>query len=166
MLCRKANFFNPVEWTAKIELFKINPQKQERFQTEFHQRNKYRNVGYFYRSTGCRERLRYLLFFSETRNNYSGRETGNVDKTWKYIYFYKVVLTIKIRLLGMFKSKKRILIKKIAQLTRTTVGAQSIAPVRQNLVNCRRNISAHRTCRELRFFFYSAELGLENGLKL
>ncbi len=46
-----------------------------------------------------------------------------------------------------------------------TVGAQSIAPVRQNLVNCRRNISAHRTCRELRFF-YSAELGRENDLKL
>ena len=35
-----------------------------------------------------------------------------------------------------------------------TVGAQSIAPVRQNLVNCRRNISAHRTCRELRFFLF------------
>jgi hypothetical protein len=35
-----------------------------------------------------------------------------------------------------------------------TVGAQSIASVRQNLVNCRRNISAHRTCRELRFFLF------------
>jgi hypothetical protein len=47
----------------------------------------------------------------------------------------------------------------------TKVGAQCIAPVRQNLVNCRQNISAHRTCRELRFF-YSAELGRENDLKL
>ncbi len=31
MLCGKENFFNPVEWTAKIELFKINPQNKNGF---------------------------------------------------------------------------------------------------------------------------------------
>jgi hypothetical protein len=46
-----------------------------------------------------------------------------------------------------------------------TAGAQSIAPVRQNLVKCRGNISAHRRRRELRFF-YLAELGRRNDLKL
>ncbi len=35
-----------------------------------------------------------------------------------------------------------------------TVGAQSIAHVRQNLVKCRRNISAHRRRRKLRFFLF------------
>ncbi len=35
-----------------------------------------------------------------------------------------------------------------------TVGAQSIAHVRQNLVNCRGNISAHRRRRKLRFFLF------------
>jgi hypothetical protein len=35
-----------------------------------------------------------------------------------------------------------------------TLGAQSIAHVRQNLVNCRGNISAHRRRRKLRFFLF------------
>jgi hypothetical protein len=42
------------------------------------------------------------------------------------------------------------------------VGSQNIAHVCQNLENCRRNISAHRRHKKLRFFFYSKELGLEN----
>jgi hypothetical protein len=43
----------------------------------------------------------------------------------------------------------------------TYSGRTSIAHVRQNLVNCRGNISAHRRRRELRFF-YSAEVGGKN----
>jgi hypothetical protein len=45
------------------------------------------------------------------------------------------------------------------------VGAQSIAHVRQNLVNCQGNISAHRRRRKLRFF-YSKDLWLESEIKL
>jgi hypothetical protein len=44
------------------------------------------------------------------------------------------------------------------------VAAQSIALVCQNLENCRRNISAHRRRKKLRFF-YSKELELDNDLK-
>jgi hypothetical protein len=38
--------------------------------------------------------------------------------------------------------------------THSTVGAQSIAHVRQNLDNCWGNISAHRRRRDLRFFLF------------
>jgi len=37
--------------------------------------------------------------------------------------------------------------------TESTVGAQSIARLCQNLINCRRNICAHKRHRKLRFFF-------------
>jgi hypothetical protein len=40
-----------------------------------------------------------------------------------------------------------------------TVGAQSKAHVRQNLVNCRGNITGHRRRRKLRFFFIRKILG-------
>jgi hypothetical protein len=42
---------------------------------------------------------------------------------------------------------------KVKYLVYSTVGAQSIARLCQNLVNCRGNISAHRRRRKLRFFF-------------
>ena len=45
-----------------------------------------------------------------------------------------------------------------------TVGAQSIARLCQNLVNCRGNISAHRRRRSCGFF-YSKDLRLESELK-
>ncbi len=42
-----------------------------------------------------------------------------------------------------------------------TVGAQSIARLYQNLVNCRRNISAYRRPRKLRFFLIERSLAGE-----
>ena len=50
------------------------------------------------------------------------------------------------------------------QIHNVTVGAQSIALLCQNLVNCRRNIWAHRRRRKLRFFLLK-NLGRENELK-
>ncbi len=80
--------------------------------------------------------------FTESRSRFSRPEIKSIsgcNKSDFSLFFYTY-------------NSRRISVGEEAAPPTATVGAQSIPRVCQNLINCRRNISAHRRCRELRIY--------------